>query len=203
MPGHHDKEDAAGKGKRSLLPVQLIGRQKAHRQQLGDEEPGDFLPYVGIEGHRCYHPDNTEAEELLGFFIHVLPVPQLLQGYCRKLACFEGKAALPDPVPHPLYEEGGMEPGKEELDRPDDGEDEDRELVQKEERDIEIHRAAQPLLFVHGYPVVDCLVPPGRVCLEVHALQGDLEVLADKRLGMEEKRRIEDAHDRDDEDEEE
>ena len=56
---------------------------------------------------------------------------------------------------------------------------------------------------MHGYPVVDCLVPPGRVCLEVHALQGDLEVLADKRLGMEEKRRIEDAHDRDDEDEEE
>ena len=94
-----------------------------------------------------------------------------------------------------------MEPCRHELDGPDQGEDEDRELVEQEEREVEVHRAAEPLLVVHRRPVIDGLVPAGRVHLEMHALQGDAEVLADQGIGMEEERRVEDAHDRDHENE--
>ena len=191
VPGHHDKEDAAREGKSGLLPVQSVGCNKAHRQQLGDDEPRDLLPDVGIEGHRRDHPDDTEAEELLGFPVHVLPVLQLLQGDCRKLAGREGKAALAYPVLHFPDKTDRVEPCRHELDRPDQGKDEDRELVEEEERDVEVHRAAEPLLVVHGRPVVDGPVPAGRVHLEMHALQGDAEVLADQRIGMEEERRVE------------
>ncbi len=84
--------------------------------------------------------------------------------------------SLPTASPQPL--DGARD--VEELQDPDDGEGQDRDLVEDEEQNIEIRRPPEPLHLVHGGPVLDSPEPPIQEHLRVRA-----------------KRRIEDRHDPD------